>query len=97
MALRKTIETEGKVSVNTPLGLIDNGLQKVSFSAYVSVISVTGNKSTVTALVNFKGQANQFNKHYEVPVSVGENAKNYIAQVYEYLKTLPEFDGAVDC
>jgi hypothetical protein len=23
--------------------------------------------------------------------------KNFIAQAYDYLKTLPEFDGAIDC
>ena len=28
--------------------------------------------------------------------SVADGAKNYIAQAYDYLKTLPEFAGAID-
>ena len=29
--------------------------------------------------------------------SVEEGAENFIKQAYEYLKTLPEFEGATDC
>ena len=97
MALRKIIELEGKSTIETLVGNIENGVQKVYFSAYIKVISINGNKSSVIANVNFKGDAQQFTKPYQVPVSVETNAPNFIAQTYSYLKTLPEFDGAVDC
>jgi hypothetical protein len=97
MALRKIIEAEGKSTVQTPIGNIENGVQRVSFSAYVKVIGVNGDKTQVVANVNFKGETQQFNKQYVVPVSVENGASNFIAQVYAHLKTLPEFAGAEDC
>jgi hypothetical protein len=97
MALRKIIETEGKSIIQTSMGRIDNGTQRVSFSAYVKVIEINGDKNQITASVNFKGDSQQFNKQYVVPVSTEAGAANFIAQVYAHLKTLPEFDGAVDC
>ncbi len=97
MALRKIIEAEGKSIVQTPIGNIENGTQIVSFSAYIKVNEISGNKNQLIANVNFKGDAQQFNKQYVVSVSVEDNAPNFIAQVYEHLKTLPEFSGAVDC
>lgn len=97
MALTKIIEVEGASFVQTPMGLIENGNQKIAFVSYVSVLSISGNKTRVTANVSFKGEKHQFEKLYVVPVSVALNSKNFIAQTYEYLKTLPEFDGAEDC
>jgi hypothetical protein len=97
MALRKIIVAEGKSIVQTSLGNIENGVQHVSFSAYVKVMDINGNKSQVSANVNFKSDTQQFSKQYLVPVSVEAGASNFIAQVYAYLKTLPEFDGAEDC
>jgi hypothetical protein len=97
MALRKIIEAEGTVIIETSLGTIQNGTQQVSFSAYVKVASVHGNKSQVDAKVFFSGDVAQFTKQYQVPVSVEAGAPNFIAQVYKHLKTLPEFAGAEDC
>jgi hypothetical protein len=97
MALRKIIEAEGTATVQTPMGLIENGIQRVSFSAYVKVLSINGNKTDIIASVNFKGDVQQLTKQYFVPVSVASGSPNFIAQVYEYLKTLEEFAGAEDC
>jgi hypothetical protein len=97
MALRKIIEAEGKAIIQSPMGTIENGIQRVSFSAYVKVISISGNKTQVIANVHFAGDVAQFTKQYQVPVSVGAGAPNFIEQVYKHLKTLPEFDGAEDC
>ena len=97
MVLRKNIEFEGKAFIRTPLGIIENGTQRVSFSAYVKVISVLGDKEKMTANVNFKGDPQEFTKQYEIPVSVESGASNFIAQAYAHLKTLPEFAGATDC
>ena len=97
MAIRKIIEAEGKSIVQTSMGDIENGVQKVSFSAYVKVISISGNKNQIIANVNFKSETQQFYKQYEVPISVESDAKNFITQVYVHLKTLPEFAGCEDC
>ena len=97
MALRKIIEAEGISIVQTSIGNIENGTQQVSFSAYVKVIGINGNKNEVVASVNFKGETQQFTKYYQVPMSVENSSSNFIAQIYEHLKTLPEFNGATDC
>jgi hypothetical protein len=97
MALRKIIEAEGKSVIQTSMGAIKNGTQKMSFSAYVKVTSISGNKSEIVAGVHFAGDLNQFTKQYNVPVSVEDGAPNFIKQVYKHLKTLPEFSGAEDC
>jgi hypothetical protein len=97
MALRKIIEAEGKSIIQTSTGNIQNGIQRVSFSAYAKVTSVSGNKNQIEANVHFAGDVAQFSKQYIVPVSVQAGAPNFIAQVYEHLKTLEEFAGAEDC
>ena len=97
MALRKIIEAEGKAIIQTFMGEIENGIQRLSFSAYVKVVSINGNKSQLAATVHFAGDVAQFTKQYHVPVSVEAGAPNFIEQVYKHLKTLPEFAGAEDC
>ena len=97
MALRKIIEAEGKAVIQTSVGTIENGTQRVSFSAYIKVISINGNKNQVNANVHFAGDMAQFSKQYQVPVSVEASSPNFIEQVYKHLKTLPEFTGAEDC
>lgn len=97
MALRKIIEIEGKSIIQTSIGNIENGTQRVSFSAYVKVIGFHGDKNEIVANINFKGDVQQFNKQYVVPVSVETGSANFIAQVYEHLKTLEEFVGSEDC
>ena len=97
MAFRKIIEVEGRAVIQSPIGLIGNGTKKVSFFAYVKVNSINGNKNQVNASVHFAGDVAQFTKQYQVPVSVEAGSPNFIEQVYNYLKTLPEFAGAEDC
>jgi hypothetical protein len=97
MAIRKIIEAEGRSIIYTAFGSIENGTQRMSFSAYVKVISISGDKNQVIANVQFTGDVAQFSKQYQVPVSVEAGASNFIAQVYAHLKTLEEFAGAEDC
>jgi hypothetical protein len=97
MALRKIIEKEGKIIIQTPVGVIENGTQRVSFLAYVKVTSINGNKNKILANVNFSSDILEFNTQYEVPMSVQAGASNFIEQVYNHLKTLPEFSDAEDC
>lgn len=97
MALRKIIEAEGKSLVQTDWGVIESGTQKLSFTAYIKVISVQADKSQMTANVNFKGDNQSFNKQYQISVSIESGSDNFIAQAYNHLKTLDEFSNAVDC
>jgi hypothetical protein len=91
MALRKIIEAEGRSIIQTNIGSIENGTQRISFSAYVKVTSINGGKDQIIANVQFTGDVAQFAKQYNVPMSVESGASNFIAQVYAYLKTLEEF------
>lgn len=97
MALRKIIDVEGKVSIHTPMGVINNGVQRVSFSAYIKVINFSGNKENLVANVSFKGETQEFVRQYQIPLSVDAGATNFIAQTYGHLKTLAEFAGAENC
>ena len=97
MALRKIIEVEGESSIKTEFGIIKIGEQKIGFSAYIKILSFYGDKTKIEANVNFKGDVQSFNKQYQLPVSVEFGSTNFVAQAYNYLKTLPEFAGAVDC
>jgi hypothetical protein len=97
MALRKIIEAEGKSVIQTPIGAIENGTQRISFSAYVKVTSVSGNKTQINASVHFAGDGCQFTKQYSFAPSVENGSANFIKQAYDHLKTLPEFSGAEDC
>jgi hypothetical protein len=97
MALTKNINVEGKLIIQTPLGDIENGTRTISFPAYIKVINISGDKEQITASVNFKSDNYSLFKQYNLPVSVTNGSENFIAQVYEYLKTLSEFDGAADC
>jgi hypothetical protein len=97
MALRKTIDVQGAGFVKTPYGTIDNGVQRATFSAYIKVASIAGDKSEVVATVSFSSETAKLEKQYTVPVSVESGSANFIAQTYAHLKTLPEFAGATDC
>lgn len=97
MALRKIIDVEGKVSIHTSMGVVNNGVQRISFSAYIKVVNFTGDKQQLVANVSFKGETQEFVKQYQIPLSVEAGAANFVAQTYEHLKTLPEFAEAIDC
>jgi hypothetical protein len=98
MALRNNVNLEGNSVIETPNGSINAGIQRISFSAYIKVVEIYGDKEKLTATVNFKDEnLVQFNKQYDVPMSVNDGSLNFIAQVYNHLKTLPEFANAIDC
>lgn len=97
MALNTIIKTEGKSVVETNLGSIENGVQSISFLAYVKVELIIGDKNQISVNVSFVGDSIKFYRQYCVPVSLQASAPNFIAQAYAHLKTLPEFAGATDC
>lgn len=69
-------------------------------NAYIQIVSVSGCKEEITLQVYF--YSNNTKQHlietkiYSFIPSVEENAKNFIEQGYEYLKTLEEFNGSAD-
>jgi hypothetical protein len=65
---------------------------------YIKVESVSGSKKMMQAFVSFSDDDKKqklFEKQFAFTPSM--DAGNFIAQAYTYLKTLPEFAGAVDC
>jgi hypothetical protein len=67
-------------------------------NAYIKVIALSGSKESIRIEVGTHKNADSLalycQQYYFVP---DLNGKNFIAQAYDYLKTLPEFSGAIDC
>jgi hypothetical protein len=92
MALSKTIQF-------TPVGFTQPAVLQ---DAYIRVESVNGGKNSLSAsvVVYNKKDAEMLaaqNLSFAFAPDVGANAKDFIAQAYNHLKTLPEFAGATDC
>jgi hypothetical protein len=87
MALTKRIE-------------LKNNFGELSFfpNCYIKVATVSGNKDSIACCVNFqKNEGGQFLDSQSFTFTPSMTGSNFIAQAYEHLKTLPEFDGATDC
>lgn len=88
MALMKTYITD---FYGTPVQIAN---------AYYQVATLNGSKSMQQIFVSVFNNA-QKDKQIEVLtysfVPNLESSENFIAQAYNYLKTLPEFANAVDC
>lgn len=86
MALKKTIT---RIAFGQSVAVPD---------AYIKVESVTGNKAIIHANVSFMTASDgQEIDSLRVGFEPSIDGGNFIKQAYEHLKTLPEFDGAVDC
>jgi hypothetical protein len=59
------------------------------------VTSVKGGKGLVSFSLEIASDGVTFVRDYEFPPDM--SGPNFIKQAYEHLKTLPEFEGAVDC
>lgn len=87
MALEKTVT------------LVDNfGQDVVLQNAYVKVKLTSSDKKTTNCYVDIRKvkdgdvfETKLYGFFHDL------NGKNFIAQAYEHLKTLPEFSGATDC
>lgn len=65
---------------------------------YWKVTQLTGNKSQIDFTTGaFVEESQVFGAQYSFTPSVQDGAKNFIAQAYDHLKSLPEFAGAEDC
>jgi hypothetical protein len=66
--------------------------------SYIRVEKVDASKTKAVAAVSFNNEnadKNFITKFYEFAPNI--NGKNFIAQAYDHLKTLPEFADATDC
>jgi hypothetical protein len=95
MALQKIVTIQGETffvggGFNTKTGEID--IQK---EAYVKVQSVSGTKENIVVNVETKTEYGKTYASYNFVPSM--EGGNFIQQAYIYLKTLPEFAGAMDC
>lgn len=96
MALNKITIIIGSSFVRGQDGDVEIGQAQHSFDAYIKVVSLSGNKDYQSAKVVFKDKEKIiFMKSYGFKPSL--DGANFIAQAYSFLKTLPEFAGAVDC
>jgi hypothetical protein len=103
MALQKDITTQLRyalISTDTPdvEALIEKDYTVKN--AYIKINKVIGDKENVVINVlgykEDKTNVVSSNEYSFVP-SVAEGAVEWIKQGYEYLKTLDEFKGAIDC
>lgn len=97
MALRKIVEVEGESFIQSSVGKVPNGIEKITFVAVCKILSITGNKTALNVNVSHIGDIAQYERSYNFEPSVADGSPNFIKQAYLYLKTLPEFSGAVDC
>jgi len=97
MALRKIVEAEGPSFIQSSIGKIEAGIEKVTFVAVCKVTSVTGGKDGLTINVFHTGDVAKYERSYSFEPSVADGSPNFIKQAYLHLKTLPEFAGAEDC
>jgi hypothetical protein len=87
------------MAISKTLKLKDNFGVEVTFeNAYVKVVHINGSKEILHAHVcihNKKDGAQIESKSFAFPLFL--DGKNFIAQAYDHIKTLPEFAGASDC
>lgn len=66
--------------------------------AYIKVSGFSGNKSTLQVVVTVQAASGKpIIDSNQISIPYVLDGKNPIAQAYEYLKTLPDFAGAIDC
>jgi hypothetical protein len=92
MALEKNIQF-------VPVGFDTPAVLK---NAYIRVDAISGNKTALCATIGvYNNKENKMvlaqSKVYQFTSSVDDKSKNFVAQAYDYLKTLPEFADAIDC
>ena len=90
------------VNVNTLDSNLENEFTKplTLTGAYIKILNVEGSKENVKLTVGiYKDSTKQsliYTKNYSFVPNVAENSENFIKQGYEYLKTLAEYEGAID-
>jgi hypothetical protein len=75
--------------------------QSITFdSAYYQIDSINGNKDTLNLIIFVYSDSSKTNlvtqNTYSFTPSIADQATNFYKQGYDYLKTLPDFQGATD-
>lgn len=97
MALSKKITVQGTQYIETATGKLPVGKTSVEMDAYIRVNNVIAKKPVSFIDVEIKtGDVGRM-EQYQFEADLSDSAENHIKQAYKYLKTLPEFAGAVDC
>lgn len=87
------------MALTQTIKLLDNFNYEVSFpNTYIKIESFSGAKNLITLVVAYKKDAETlpFN-NVLFSFTPDLTGINFIAQGYEYLKTLPEFSDAINC
>ena len=89
------------MALKTNFDLVNNFGQISSLTnCYCKVTQIVGNKTRINFQVVVMNEDKNFvyqEETFGFDPSVDKNANNFIAQAYEYLKTLPQFASSVDC
>ena len=81
------------------INIKDNfGIEITFDDVYIKVVSISGDKHLLTAQVSTQTKIDNTHLNTKLfsfkPDMQGDNP---IRQAYKHLKTLPEFEGAIDC
>lgn len=98
MAIKKSLTVTGTGYVSFGNSYIETG--ETSFNTgllYIKVESVNGTKDSVSANVSYTDEAKSKKLFEKSFIFTPNMNSNFIAQAYNHLKTLEEFDGSVDC
>lgn len=81
------------------LNLIDNFKIEITIpNVYIKIVRIEGTKDNVSATVYcYQNQNEDVLKQFSCSFKPDLDGKNFIAQAYEHIKTLPEFVNATDC
>jgi hypothetical protein len=77
---------------------VNGGIEVKVEKAYLQVSKISGSKDKIEFFVESKKSKDTTTFKTEVhDFQPSLDGKNFIAQAYEHLKTLPEYAGATDC
>lgn len=76
---------------------LSSGLQMVDAYQRVESISLAGKTFITFKIRSYKDTTFPYAAEQEYTCAYNISGSNPITQAYDYLKTLPEFSGAVDC
>ncbi len=77
---------------------VNGGIEVKVENAYLQISKISGSKDKIEFFVECKQSKDTTTfktERYEFQPSL--DGRNFIAQAYEHLKTMPEFAGATDC
>ena len=95
MALSKKISFFGDAVLQSDNAVVLLGKKEATVEFYIKVSRIYGDKNTIDFRVEFQSEVAAFSKDYSLQYDI--NGENPIAQAYNYLKSIPEFEGALDC